>query len=170
MACEPLIVFGAALLPNGQPTPAMLGRIRSALAYGATRQVTYIVTGGVPRNGQTEATVMAALLARAGVPAHRIITENSATDTFDSIVLCSQILRRIGVPNKTPLALVTSPYHVPRCMCLLRLAGWRPHAVAFIPHATQPMALRTKLRRIAHESLAIPWDALLVLLWRIVPR
>lgn len=163
-------MFGAALLPNGGPTPAMLDRIHTALAYGATRQVTYIVTGGVPRNGLTEAAVMAGLLAQAGVQPCRIMTENSATDTFESVIRCSRILTRIGIARSASVAMVTSPYHVPRCLLLLRLAGWRAQSVAFIPHRIRPMPLHTKLRRIAHETLAIPWDGLLVLLWRIVPR
>ncbi len=167
---EPLIVFGAALYPDGQPTPALLGRIRSALAYGAMQPVTYIVTGGVPRNGLTEAAVMARLLARAGVPEWQIIVEDSATDTFDSIVLCSHILKQSGVANHASVAMVTSPYHMPRCLLLLRLARWRAHAIPFIPHGAHTVGLRTKLRRIAHESFAIAWDALLVLVWRIVPR
>ncbi|OUJ13460.1 YdcF family protein [Acetobacter okinawensis] len=167
---EPVIIFGAALRPDGQPTPALHARIHSALAYGAKRQVTYIVTGGVPQSGLTEAAVMARLLHSAGVPEWQIVAENSATDTFDSIVLCSAILKRLGIARNTPVAMVTSPYHVPRCFLLLRLAGWRAHVIPFIQHTQRPMSLRTKLHRIAHETLAIPWDALLVLVWRIVPR
>ena len=169
-ATELVVVFGAALFPSGQPTPALRARIQSALTYGATRQVTYIVTGGVPRNGLTEADVMADLLRSAGVPAHQIITERSAADTFKSVVLCSQILRHRGVFGHTPLAVATSPYHMPRCLLLLRLAGWQAHAIPFVQPDRQPMRLRTKLRRILHETLAIAWDALLVLVWRIVPR
>lgn len=167
---EPLIIFGAALRPDGTPTPALLDRVHSALAYGATRQTTYIVTGGVPRNGLTEAAVMAERLARAGVPERQIVREDSATDTFESIVACSHILVRSGVSRRAPIAMITSPYHTPRCLLLLRLAGWRAHAVPFAPMRYRAMPLRTKLRHFAHETLAIAWDALLVLVWRIVRR
>lgn len=167
---QPIIIFGAALRPDGCPTPALLGRIRSALAYGATRNVFYIVTGGVPRNGRTEASVMAELLIQAGLPPQRIIQETRASDTFDSIVACSHILKQSGVGGVTPVAVVTSPYHAPRCLLLLRLAGWHAHMVPFIPMPHYAATLRTRLRHFTHEILAIPWDALLVLLWRIVPR
>ncbi|MFT8931400.1 MAG: YdcF family protein [Acetobacter syzygii] len=170
MPLEPLIIFGAALRSDGTPAPALLERVKAALAYGANRTVTYIVTGGVPRNGRTEAAVMAELLMQAGVPTLQIIQENSATDTFDSIIACSRILTRIGATNETPVAMVSSPYHTPRCLLLLRLAGWRTHALPC--HSTRRGARfwRSKLRHIAHETLAIPWDTLLVLVWRIVPR
>ncbi|MCP1241284.1 YdcF family protein [Acetobacter lambici] len=167
---EPLIVFGAALYPNGKPTPALVARVQAALVYGATRPVTYIVTGGVAQNGLTEAAVMAHLLARAGVPAQQIIMEHNATDTFDSIVLCSHILTRLGVTGHTPIAMVTSPLHTPRCVLLLRMADWRVHSLQLAHTAHSSIPLRVKLRGIAHECLAIPWDALLVLVWRIVPR
>ncbi|WP_338331395.1 YdcF family protein [Acetobacter sp. LMG 32666] len=167
---EPLIVFGAALHPNGKPTPALLARVQTALAYGATRPVIYIVTGGVARNGFTEAAVMANLLAQAGVPAQQIMMEHNATDTFDSVVLCSRILTQLGVGRDVPVAMVTSPLHTLRCFLLLRMAGWRAHTLPLAPQVRPAVPLGVKLRRIGHESLAIPWDALLVLVWRIVPR
>lgn len=164
----PIVIFGAALRPDGSPSPALRHRVQAALRFGANQTAPlYLVTGGVPRNGVTEATVMRRLLAGAGVSTADILEDHAATDTFDSVVNCTKILEKQGFGGQ-PLALATSRYHLPRCLLLMRLAGWRVQAVPFpFPITGRESLLRTGLR-IGHESLASLWDALLVTCWRIV--
>lgn len=165
----PLIIFGAALNPDGSPTETLRNRVSAALHFGElTKTVLYIPTGGVPQNGQTEARIMRTLLEAQRDSASIIIEENTASDTFDSIKACSAMLYALGYSSKTLIYFATSPYHTPRCWLLLRLAGWQPKAVPYpFPHFAQ--AARSKaLYLVLHEVLATAWDSLLVLLWRIV--
>lgn len=165
---RPIIIFGAALKNDGAPTPALQDRVRAALAFGKQyKNVLYIPTGNVPQNGVTEADVMTGLLLKGGVSAEHIIAEQTATDTFDSVVACTKILQKQGIGEQS-VALATSPYHMPRCMLLMRLAGWRVQQIPF-PYKNLPQTtLFHKTLIIAHEVLATGWDALLVLGWRIV--
>lgn len=165
----PIIIFGAALRADGSPSPALQHRVQAALRFGAhqTRPL-YLVTGGVPRTGVTEAAVMRCLLRDAGVSDADILEDHAATDTFDSVVNCTKLLEKQGLRDCT-LALATSTYHLPRCLLLMRLAGWRVQPVPFPFPVTgrDSRPLRTVLR-IGHECLASLWDALLVIGWRIV--
>ena len=171
MSALPVIIFGAALNPDGSPSVALLNRVHSALVFGAAHgPVVYIPTGGVPQNGQTEADVMATCLLKAGVAPDTILPEPTAGDTFDSAVACTRLLRQAGYSAAQPIAVVSSPLHLPRCVLLMRLAGWKVQAVPFLRAQPHVPNMRKKLLRIAHECLALPWDALLVLGWRIVRR
>lgn len=171
MSALPVIIFGAALNPDGNPSVALLNRVHSALVFGAAHgPVVYIPTGGVPQNGQTEAAVMASCLLKAGVAPDTILPEPTAGDTFDSAIACTRLLRQAEYSTAQPIAVVSSPLHLPRCVLLMRLAGWKVQAVPFLRAQPHVPNMRKKLLRIAHECLALPWDALLVLGWRIVRR
>lgn len=167
-AVTPIIIFGAALRPDGTPSPALLHRVLAAVQFGARQNAPlYLVTGGVPRHGLTEASVMRRLLLEAGISPEAILEDHAATDTFDSVVNCTKILKEQGFDGHN-LALTTSTYHLPRCLLLMRLAGWRVRAVPFpFPVTGRESIFRTSLR-IGHELIASLWDALLVLCWRIV--
>ncbi|GBQ81060.1 hypothetical protein AA14337_1909 [Acetobacter malorum DSM 14337] len=167
-AVTPILIFGAALRADGTPSPALQHRVLAAVQFGAKQNAPlYLVTGGVPRNGLTEASVMRRLLLEAGAPAEAILEDHAATDTFDSVVNCTKILKKQCLEGQT-LALATSTYHMPRCLLLMRLAGWSVQAVPFpFPVTGRKNIFRTGLR-IGHEVLASLWDAFLVLCWRIV--
>ncbi|PCD80711.1 hypothetical protein CO710_00570 [Acetobacter orleanensis] len=168
MDAIPIIIFGAALRADGAPSPALQHRVQAALRFGANQaQPLYLVTGGVPRKGVTEAAVMRGLLLDNGVPAETILADHAATDTFDSVVNCTKILEQQGLGDRR-VALATSRYHLPRCLLLMHLAGWHVHAVPFpFPVTGRENRLRTGLR-VGHEIVASVWDALLVIRWRIV--
>lgn len=167
-AITPIIIFGAALRPDGSPSPALRHRVQAALLFGEKqKKPLYLVTGGVPRNGVTEASVMRGLLNAAGVSDDAILEDHAATDTFDSIIHCTKILRERGLGGHV-LALATSRYHLPRCLLLMRLAGWSVQPVPFPFTVTGPKRAFRIVLRVGHESLASLWDSLLVLCWRIV--
>ncbi|MBS1000012.1 YdcF family protein [Acetobacter persici] len=164
----PIIIFGAALRADGTPSPALQHRVQAAVQFGARQnRPLYLVTGGVPRNGVTEAAVMRDLLLAAGVSSENILEDPAATDTFDSAVNCTKILEKQGFSGSV-ITLSTSTYHRPRCLLLMRLAGWTVQAVPFpFPVTGRNTKLRTLLR-IGHELIATVWDAFLVICWRIV--
>ena len=59
----PIIIFGAAVRPDGSPSPALRRRVEAALRFGAGRaDALYIPTGAKGRFGEAECAVMATQL------------------------------------------------------------------------------------------------------------
>ncbi|HET6307218.1 MAG TPA: YdcF family protein, partial [Rhodopila sp.] len=119
-----IIIFGAAVWPDGQPSPTLRHRVEAAIRFAArfTRPL-FIPTGAKGRFGDAEATVMARLLREAGFPPESIREETTGTDTLSSVRAAVRL-----VPGPWPVYACTSAYHLPRCLLLLRLAGIKAHA------------------------------------------
>ncbi len=156
-----IVIFGAAVLPGGRPSLTLRRRVEAALAAGARlRSPLYLPTGGVGRHGPSEASVMAGLLRAAGVPPESVWLEETGTDTLSSVRAVTRMLRIGG--RAPPAYVATSGYHLPRCLLLLRLAGFPAHACPPPPPA--PGFWERWYWRL-REVPAIPYDALLIL-WR----
>lgn len=155
-----LVIFGAAVRPDGTPSGAMQERVAGALRFGATLDgAVYMPTGGVGLHGDAEAHVMADMLLQAGVPPARIVREPTAVNTLRSVLACAALLRG----HRGVVYAATSAYHLPRCVLLLRLAGLRARAC---PPGRSPAAsglLRRWYWRL-REVPAVPVDAA-TLLW-----
>lgn len=159
----PVIVFGAALYLDGSPRPALLARVQAALGFGARHSDSlYVVTGGVPQSGRTEADVMADLLLSAGVPEKAILREDRSADTCDSAIACTKLLREQGYDG--PVAVITSDFHMMRCVAMLRALGWITVAVPAPSRADLSRGRRLWVH--LREYPATAWDVLLVLIWR----
>ena len=157
-----IVIFGAGLRPDGTPTATLTHRIDAALAFArGLPDAIYLPTGGVGRHGPSEARAMAAALQAAGVAPASIILEETARDTFDSVIACRAILRQRG--HRGAVFAATSAYHLPRCLVLLRLAGVQASAV---PPPDVPAASDWGRRWYwrLREVPALPWDVLLMLL------
>ncbi len=144
-----IVIFGAAVLPGGTPSPTMQARVRAAFNCGGTA-AHYMPTGAVGRHGPSEASVMAAMLRALGVPASHIQLEETATDTLSSAVACARLL----ADSPRPVRLASSAYHLPRCVMLMRMAGVR--ASHCPPPASGSWAWYWRLR----ECAALPYDAI----------
>lgn len=156
----PIIIFGAAVRPDGSPSPALRRRVEAALRFGTTRpDAVYLPTGAKGRFGEAECRVMAAQLRDAGVPAAAILEEPSGTDTFSSVLACRALLRGLG--HAGPVHAATSRYHLPRCLLLLRLAGVPARPVPIGPSGGDRASRRWFWR--LREVPAIPYDAALML-------
>jgi vancomycin permeability regulator SanA len=163
-----LIIFGAAVRADGTPSGTLSRRISGAL--GAAHQldnVMFLATGGAGENGIVEADVMGSILAAAGVPCSSIILDRAATDTFESILHCDQLLRSIG--NVEWVSPCTSRYHIPRCRLLLRLLGWRVHETQ-MPSDWQFVPKAKLIRYYLKELISTPYDVLLLSLYLIRTR
>ena len=92
-----IVILGYGLTPQGAMRPILYTRVLTGLAVAQFfPQSPIIVTGGNPRNGQTEAAAMRNTLMMLGFPANRIIVEDRANST---------------VPvSYTHLTLPTTPY------------------------------------------------------------
>ena len=150
-----IVIFGAAVRPDGRPSTALRRRVFAAARFGAAlRAPLYLPTGARGRHGPPEATVMAALLRRLGVAPERVRAVHA-------------LLRAHGII--APVYAATSAYHLPRCVLLLRLAGL--HARACPPHrapAAQRLGQRWYWR--LRELPAIPYDAALLVALRLTGR
>ncbi|MCE2573968.1 YdcF family protein [Komagataeibacter sp. FNDCR2] len=158
----PIVIFGAKLRPDGTAGRTLRLRVAAARAFGAGRgdAVVYMPTGGLPGpSGLTEAAVMTRLLLEAGVRPDAVVEEGTAPDTLASVIACSQLLRQAG--HAGPVAVASSAYHLPRCLLLMRMMGWR---VIRVPPPGVPAARGWRGRWFwrLREGAALPWDALLL--------
>ena len=163
-----IVIFGAAVRPDGRPSDTLLRRVAAAVALGRRFPAAiFIPTGGVGRFGPSEASAMAELLRREGRPGWSFVLEDTATDTLSSVRAVRRLLRQRGIAG--PVYAATSAYHLPRCLLLLWLAGiWaRPCPPPSVPAAASRwQRWYWRLR----EVPAIPYDAALVLGLRAIGR
>jgi uncharacterized SAM-binding protein YcdF (DUF218 family) len=163
-----IVIFGAAVRPDGTPSNTLRRRVEAAAAFGLRYPgAIFVPTGGVGRYGASEASVMAGLLGGFAIPPDRILLEETGTDTLSSVRAVRRLLRRETVRGK--LFAATSAYHLPRCLLLMRLAGMKAHPC---PPPAFPAALRWRTRWFwrLRECAAIPWDAALMALLRLLKR
>jgi uncharacterized SAM-binding protein YcdF (DUF218 family) len=154
-----IVIFGAAVRPDGRPSATLRWRVAAAAAFARRfRAPLFVPTGAVGRHGASEASVMAARLRRFGIPETCILLEETGTDTLSSARAVARLLRMQGVA--APVYAASSLYHLPRCLLLLRLLG--VPARPAVPPAVK--AARTWWRRPywwLREVPALPYDAAL---------
>jgi uncharacterized SAM-binding protein YcdF (DUF218 family) len=158
-----VLIFGAAVRPDGRPSDALRQRVEAAAAFGealAPPRPLYVPTGARGRHGPAEAAVMAGILAERGVPPARIAEERTGTDTLSSVIACARLLRARG--HAGPVFAASSGYHLPRCVLLLRLAGLPARAVP-APRVPAARAWSRRWYWRLREVPAVPYDAALML-------
>ncbi len=160
-----VVIFGAAVRPDGTASGVMQARVAAALATGERLvDPIYMPTGGQGRFGRPEAVVMADLLADAGVSRGSILEEPTAVNTLRSALACARLLG-----PEQPTYVATSAYHMARCVLLLRLAGVRARP----GQAPRVVASRRWKRRWywrLREVPAIPVDSVLMIMMRLGRR
>jgi uncharacterized SAM-binding protein YcdF (DUF218 family) len=163
-----LVIFGAAVRPDGSPSGTLIRRIEGAISAGRLlKKPCYLPTGGRGSTGYAEAEVMRTMLIKSGIHPEAILVESEARDTLESIILCDAILR--GHNDVFEVIPCTSRYHVPRCAALLRLMGWRVRTV-IMPGDLGALPLRKLGWYYIKELLAFPYDAAVLLTKRGVAK
>jgi uncharacterized SAM-binding protein YcdF (DUF218 family) len=158
-----IVIFGAAVRPDGAPSTTLLRRVEAAAAFGACFATPrYLPTGAKGRFGASEASVMARLLRGLGVPAEAIILEETGTDTLSSVRAVKPLIR-----GADAVYVATSRYHLTRCLVLLRLAGIHARACP-PPRAADELLARWYWR--LRELVALPYDVALMLGLRLAGR
>ena len=158
--CEVIIVLGAAVWPEAQPSPALRRRVAHAVqAFHTGQGRRLLMTGGLGRYPPAEAQVMRQLALAAGVPEACILLEDQATSTFQSALRCAAILRQHGWSTAL---IVTDRYHLPRALFVFRSCGIEAYG-----HAPQGrLYYRKRWKRWYYrgrEACALVWYGCLVL-------
>src|ERR1700677_3485345 len=164
-----ILIFGAAVRPDGKPSVTLQRRVETALACARGHQaVNFIPTGAIGRHGPSEASVMADFLMKSGIPGEQIQLEETGTDTLSSARALARLVRK--EPSRSgPVMVATSGYHLPRCLILLWLFGVaaKPCRLPRVPGtATWWKRWYWRLR----EVPALPYDATLALWLRVTRK
>ena len=107
-----IVILGAGLNDNGTMRPLLQRRVLTGLTVAQFfPQSKIIVTGGNPRNGNTEAGQMRKMLMLLGFPAHRIIVEDKANSTVQNARFSVPLAKEAGASG---IILVTSSTHQDR--------------------------------------------------------
>jgi uncharacterized SAM-binding protein YcdF (DUF218 family) len=126
-----LIILGGGIRQDATLGPVPLKRIKKAAEYMKVHpEVKAVVTGGKgPFEPCTEALVMAKALAAQGISETRILQEDRARDTIQNFSYSAQIASAdAAIPISdflaSPIAVVTSDYHLTRAERLARREGY----------------------------------------------
>lgn len=157
-----LIIFGAKLRSDGSAGPALTRRVAGALeAASGFADAVFLVTGGQPQAGKSEAAVMRDRLREAGIEPARILVEDQARNTRDSALRCAAILR--GRRDLTPILVCSDRFHQPRCAWLLRRLGVDA-AAAPMPNERRAMRAALWLFSCLREAVAVGYDTVRIIL------
>jgi uncharacterized SAM-binding protein YcdF (DUF218 family) len=161
MAPPPLIViFGAAVLPDGRPSRALMRRI----GYGHAAAMAHpdapvLCSGGVGRPGPSEASAMASVLRARGLVERRLIVDEESRDTLQSVLVAHRLVRAQGHAH---VVVCSDRYHVPRIRLMLGALGVATEPGPAPAGAYEPSRGHT-LRMALREAVAIPYDLAIVL-------
>lgn len=109
-----IVVLGYGLEPDGSMRPELSNRLHAALIQAFMSPASpVIVTGGNPRNGVTEAQVMADWLNVRGVARHRLHAETEAGSTVQNAKFSARLMEALGVHKAV---LITSADHMRRAL------------------------------------------------------
>ncbi|MFF2445595.1 ElyC/SanA/YdcF family protein [Neobacillus sp. NPDC058068] len=113
-----IVILGYALADDGTMREPLIERLKAGLAVANKYPNSkIIVTGGVPKQGNTEAKLMKEWLISNGIDEKRIIAEDKSTDTVENALFTTAILEKDGLKDVT---LVTSASHVRRALTIFK--------------------------------------------------
>lgn len=116
-----IVILGYALADDGSMQEPLIERLKQGLAAArAYPNAKVIVTGGVPKQGITEAEAMKKWLVDRGVDPKRIIMEDKSTDTVENALFANAILEQEDIRL---VILVTSASHMRRALTLFQEAS-----------------------------------------------
>lgn len=151
----PVLVLGAGVLPDREPTQVLQGRLQTALNLYQTDRVRWFLVSGDNRSPYyNEPQAMRKWLLKQGVPANRIVADYAGRRTYDSIRRAKVIfgLRRVVI--------VTSDFHLPRSVFIAQHLGLEAWGVA-APTESHPWHRRlgfwTREYLARHAALLDAW-------------
>ncbi len=121
---DSIIVLGAQVKPDGQPSVQLRWRLDRAREVYDESPCYIVVTGGQGSNEPApEGDVMRQVLISEGVPEAHVISDPLSVNTQQNLDNAWGVLKELGC--KRPVV-VTSDYHLPRAMQMMRDMGLEP--------------------------------------------
>ena len=115
------ITLGYALSDEGEMEDTLIERLKVTLeAAEAYPNSKLIVTGGVPKNNNTEAKLMAEWLIDQGIDEERIIEDNLATDTVENALFTMDEVQNEDLKDVT---IISSATHMRRALAVFTEAN-----------------------------------------------
>ena len=124
-AFDAVIIHGCALIHGDQVSRILANRLDLALKlFKKSKEKAFLIVSGGKGDDETvsEASAMRLYLLERGVPGERILLEDQSHSTRENLNFSGTVMREHGIEGK--VALVTSGYHVFRCL-------WIAHELAF---------------------------------------
>lgn len=154
-AADVVIVLGTEVLPGGQPSARLAGRLETAAALVRSGRARVVLVSGDGNgvSGDEPAAMTAYLTGRLGVEPWRVVGDPFGLDTYDS---CARARSVYGVDRAL---VVTQSYHVSRAVALCRHLGLDADGVtARCPGCSAWLIVRKGARDYAASGKAA-WDA-----------
>jgi len=115
---RPLLVLGASVRSDGEPSPILEGRLQMALRlYNEEKVVWILVSGDNQTRYYNEPQAMRQWLSQRGVPSEKITSDSGGDRTYDSLKRAKTVF---GLDS---LVVVTSEMHLARTLFLARHFG-----------------------------------------------
>ncbi|GJF09368.1 hypothetical protein NGTWS0302_36490 [Mycolicibacterium cyprinidarum] len=148
-----IVVLGYGLTPDGTMRLILHTRVLAALAVAQIfPQAPIIVTGGNPRNGNTEAEQMGKMLRLYGIPRERIILEERASSTVQNAEFSVPLARKAGASG---IILVTSSSHQDRADGIFADAGGNILATVSFPDQNPSTNIAQFVRDVISPLVAV---------------
>lgn len=153
LAQAPVLVLGAGVLRDREPSQVLLGRLETALAlFRAGKGRWLLVSGDNRAPNYNEPQAMRKWLVKRGVPPILVISDFAGRRTYDSLKRAQTVF---GVQR---VIIVTSDFHLPRALYLARRLGLDAYGV---PASTEVMPLGQRIAYWPREFVArhlATWD------------
>ncbi|MGD9619363.1 MAG: YdcF family protein [Mycolicibacterium sp.] len=148
-----IVILGYGLKPNGSLRLISHTRVLAGLTLAQIfPRAPIIVTGGNPRNGNTEAGQMRKMLRLYGIPEDRIIVEDRANSTVQNAAYSVPLAREAGASG---IILVTSSSHQDRADGIFAEAGGNVLATVSFPDQNPSVNVAQFVRDVISPFVAI---------------
>lgn len=148
-----IVILGYGLKPDGTMRLILHTRVLAGLAVAQLfPQAPIIVTGGNPRNGNTEAEQMGKMLRLYGTPRERIILEERASSTVQNAAFSVPLAKEAGTSG---IILVTSSSHQDRADGNFADAGGNVLATVSFPDQNPSINIAQFVRDVISPFVAI---------------
>jgi vancomycin permeability regulator SanA len=150
----PVLVLGAGVLPDREPTQVLQARLATALALFQENKGAWILVSGDNRApNYNEPRAMRRWLVKHGVPPSLVVSDYAGRRTYDSLKRAQAVF---GVKR---VIIVTSDFHLPRAIYLARHLGLDAYGV---PASTEIQPVGKRIGFWTREYVArhlATWDA-----------
>ena len=145
---EALIVLGAQVKPDGEPSLQLQWRLEKAAEAYQQKKVPVVVCGGQGKNEPApEAEVMRDVLVSIGVDEDMILTDTTSVSTHSNI---SNAMALLADRSVTKVLIVTSDYHLPRALAIADEHGLTAYGIG----APTKLGMQFWLKNHGREALA----------------